>query len=148
MRVLLQRVAQAEVVVDDAVVGSIGRGLLALVGIGPGDNTATVDRMADRVVGLRVFPDATGKTQSNINDIGGGILVVSQFTLYADTQRGRRPSYLGAAAPALAAPLVERLIAACAERLGRPVACGRFGADMRVSLINDGPFTLWLDSEA
>lgn len=129
----------------DELLGEIGLGAVVLVGIGRDDDAETVDRMADRLVGLRYFRDADGRTNLAVSDVGGSYLVVSQFTLYADTSRGRRPGFTDAAAPAVAAGLVERF----AERLrghGPAVDTGRFGAEMAVDLVNDGPFTLVLDS--
>ncbi|HET7685136.1 MAG TPA: D-aminoacyl-tRNA deacylase [Candidatus Limnocylindria bacterium] len=146
MRLVVQRVSRASVRVGDDIVGEIGRGAVVLVGIGRGDDAGAVDRMADKLLGLRYFEDAAGRTNLAIADVGGACLVVSQFTLLADTRRGRRPGFTDAAPPELAAPLVERL----AERLrgaGIEVATGRFGAAMAVELVNDGPFTLVLDAE-
>ena len=145
MRLVVQRVSRASVRAGDEPLGEIGLGAVVLVGIGRDDDGATVDRMADRVVGLRYFRDAHGRTNLAVSDVGGAYLVVSQFTLYADTSRGRRPGFTDAAAPELAATLVERF----AERLrwhGTAVETGRFGAEMEVDLVNDGPFTLVLDS--
>ncbi|HEX9610029.1 MAG TPA: D-aminoacyl-tRNA deacylase [Candidatus Limnocylindria bacterium] len=147
MRVVVQRVSRASVSAGDEQLGEIGLGSVLLVGIGRDDDAETVDRMADRVVGLRYFRDADGRTNLAAADVGASYLVVSQFTLYADTSRGRRPGFTDAAPPELAAALVERF----ADRLrghGRSVGSGRFGAEMAVELVNDGPFTLVLDSEA
>lgn len=146
MRAVLQRVSRAGVTVGDEVVGAIGRGWLLLLGVGPGDGPKQVEWLADKVANLRAFPDADGKMNLSVRDAGGGVLVVSQFTLYGDCAKGRRPSFTGAAPPALAEPLYEALAAAL-KRLGVPVACGRFGADMRVELVNDGPVTFVIDSE-
>ena len=145
MRALLQRVSRAEVRVADEVVGSIKRGLVVLLGVGPDDDEATADALASRVVGLRIFDDADGRTNLSLLDVGGGALVVSQFTLYADTRRGRRPGFTGAAPPEQAERLYRRFAAALAG-LGVDVATGRFGAVMAVELVNDGPFTIWLDT--
>ncbi|MDA8237601.1 MAG: D-aminoacyl-tRNA deacylase [Chloroflexi bacterium] len=145
MRALLQRVTRAEVRVDGAVVGSIGRGLLVLVGVGPADDEATADALARRVVELRVHEDAAGRANLALADVGGAVLAVSQFTLYADTRRGRRPGFTDAAAPAHAEALYGRFCAAL-ERLDVPTARGKFGAPMEVELVNDGPFTIWLDT--
>ncbi|HEX5465156.1 MAG TPA: D-aminoacyl-tRNA deacylase [Candidatus Limnocylindrales bacterium] len=147
MRLLLQRVSRAAVRVEGRTVGACGPGLLILVGIGPGDDAALAGAMAERVAGLRIFRDVEGRTNRSLLDVAGEALVVSQFTLYADTGRGRRPSFLGAAAPRLADALYEAFAAALAAR-GVPVAQGVFGAEMEVELVNDGPFTLWLDSAA
>ncbi len=145
MRLLLQRVDRAAVRVDDAVVGSIGPGLLALVGIGHGDTPEIVRAMADRTVGLRIFRDEDGRTNRSLIDVGGELLAVSQFTLYADTRKGRRPSFLDAAPPDLGDALY-RTYADAVAALGIRVERGIFGAEMAVELVNDGPFTIWLDS--
>lgn len=145
MRALLQRTTGARVRVGDEVIGEIGRGLVVLVGVGPGDDEATAQALARRIAELRIFDDAAGRTNLSLVDVGGAALVVSQFTLYADTRRGRRPGFTGAADPDLA----ERLYLRLAEALrghGVPVATGRFGAPMAVELVNDGPFTIWLDT--
>ena len=146
MRLVVQRVTRASVRVGDEVIGSIGAGSLVLVGVGVGDDWGVVDRMADKLVGLRYFEDADGRTNRSIADAGGSLLVVSQFTLQADLRRGRRPGFTGAALPEQAMPLIDRFV----DRLATaeiPVATGRFGADMAVELVNDGPFTLVIDSE-
>ena len=140
MRALIQRVGRAEVRVGERVTGHIGRGLLVLVGVGPGDGPAQVAWVADKIAGLRVFPDESGKMDRSVRDIAGGILVVSQFTLYGDASKGRRPSFTGAAHPELARPLYQALV----DRLG--AQAGEFGADMKVELVNDGPVTLWLET--
>ena len=144
MRIILQRVAEAGVWADGETVGSIGRGLLALVGVERGDTAAKAARAADKVAGLRIFSGEDGRTQLDLTAIGGAVLVVSQFTLAADLARGRRPSFTRAAPPEEAEPLVEAF-ARGLEEYGLPVARGRFGAAMQVSLVNDGPFTLVLD---
>ncbi len=146
MRALLQRVSRAEVRVEGSVAGAIDRGLVVLVGVGRGDDAGTADALARRVVELRIHADALGRTNLALADVGGAVLVVSQFTLYADTRRGRRPSFTSAAEPELAAALYERFCAAL-EELGTTVARGRFGASMEVELVNEGPFTIWLDTE-
>ncbi len=145
MRVILQRVADARVAVDGQTVGEIRRGWLALVGVAPTDTAKDVAWTADKIAQLRCFPDADGKMNLSVLDVSGGVLVVSNFTLYADCQKGRRPSFLGAARPEVAEPLVVELADAL-RALGVPVATGQFGADMRVSLTNDGPVTLVIDS--
>ncbi len=146
MRALVQRVTSASVRVEGATVGAIGTGLVVLLGIGHGDSEATVDALARRIAELRVFRDEAGRTNRSILEVDGGALVVSQFTLYADTSRGRRPGFTDAAPPELA----ERLYLRLADRLRAigvaPVETGRFGVEMAVELVNDGPFTLWLDS--
>ena len=146
MRLVVQRVSRATVRIDDEAVGDIGAGALVLVGIGVEDTSAVVERMADKLIGLRYFEDAAGRTNIAIAEAGGALLVVSQFTLYADVRRGRRPGFTDAASPDHAVPLLDRFI----ERLraaGLEVATGRFGAEMSVELVNEGPFTLVLDSE-
>jgi len=145
MRLLLQRVSRAEVRVDGVAVGAIGRGLLALLGVGPDDTPETAGTLARRTVELRIFRDDAGKTNLSLAEVGGSVLVVSQFTLYADTSRGRRPSFIRAAPAALAEALFDSYCRAVAD-LGVPVSRGRFGAEMSVELVNDGPFTIWLDS--
>ena len=145
MRLVVQRVTRASVRIDGAVVGEIGPGAVVLAGIGHDDTPETVDRMADKLIGLRYFEDAEGRTNVAIGDVGGSLLVVSQFTLYADLRRGRRPGFTAAALPDAAVPLVDRFIARL--RASVPVETGRFGAEMVVELVNDGPFTLVLDSE-
>lgn len=147
MRVLLQRVSRAEVRVDERVTGRIGRGYLLLVGITHDDTEARAIRLADKVAGLRLFADAEGKMNLALADVGGAALVVSQFTLYGDARKGRRPSFIDAARPDVAIPLYERFIALLRGH-GVPVETGEFGADMQVDLLNDGPVTLMLDSEA
>ncbi len=146
MRLLVQRVRGAAVRADGEVVGQIGPGAVVLVGIGVGDDAEIVDRMADKLAGLRYFADADGRTNLTIADAAGGFLVVSQFTLYADVRRGRRPGFTDAALPDVAEPLVDRFAARLREA-GHVVETGRFGADMDVELINQGPFTLILDSD-
>ena len=146
MRALLQRVSRAEVRINDRVVASIGPGLLVLIGVGPADDERVASRLAARVAGLRIFADAAGLTNLSLADVGGTALIVSQFTLYADSRRGRRPSFIGAAGPAIGERLYEDFCESLATA-GIPVARGRFGADMAVELVNDGPFTIWLDSD-
>jgi D-aminoacyl-tRNA deacylase len=131
--------------VDGDVIGEIGAGLVVLLGVGPDDDEAVADALARRVTELRIFDDAGGRTKLSLMDVGGAVLVVSQFTLFADTRRGRRPGFTGAAAPELAERLYLRF-AATLRDLGVEVATGRFGAVMAVDLTNDGPFTIWLDT--
>jgi D-tyrosyl-tRNA(Tyr) deacylase len=147
VRVLLQRVTRASVTVDGREVGSIGLGFLALVGVGEGDPQPHVERLAEKVVHLRVFADDAGKMNLALTDVSGQVLVVSQFTLYADLGKGRRPSWTGAAEPAVAERRVEAFAQALEAR-GVPVARGAFGAHMEVDLLNDGPVTIWLDADA
>jgi D-tyrosyl-tRNA(Tyr) deacylase len=145
VRALLQRVTRAEVRVGERTTGSIGPGLLVLLGVGHDDDEATADALARRVCELRVFEDDDGRTNRSILDTGGAALVVSQFTLYADTRRGRRPGFTNAAPPDRAIELWRRF-AAGIELLGVRVGLGEFGAEMEVELVNDGPFTIWLDT--
>jgi D-aminoacyl-tRNA deacylase len=145
MRALLQRSTGARVRVDGAIVGEIGSGLVILLGVGPHDSEAVANALARRITELRIFDDEAGRTNLSLIDVGGAVLVVSQFTLYADTRRGRRPGFTGAAAPALAERLYLRF-AATLRDLGVTIATGRFGAVMAVELVNDGPFTIWLDT--
>lgn len=145
MRALLQRVSRAEVRVDGSVTGAIDDGLVILLGVGPDDDAAVVDGLAQKVVDLRIFRDDEGRTNRSLVDTGGGVLLVSQFTLYADTRRGRRPGFTGAASPEVAERCYEAFAAAL-RRLGVRVATGMFGAEMAVELVNDGPFTIWLDT--
>jgi D-tyrosyl-tRNA(Tyr) deacylase len=144
MRVLLQRVSRAEVRVDDRVVGRIGRGYLLLVGLTHGDDDARLQWMAEKVAGLRLFGDAEGRMNLALDEVDGALLVVSQFTLYGDAQKGRRPSFVDAARPEVATPLYERFVALLRAR-GLAVETGEFGAMMEVELVNDGPVTLWLE---
>jgi D-tyrosyl-tRNA(Tyr) deacylase len=136
------------VVVDGTVTGAIDGGLLLLVGITHNDDGAVEDRMADKIVKLRIFDDDAGLMNRSVLDVNGGILAVSQFTLYADARKGNRPSYTDAARPEQAAPAFDRFVGKLAARLGKPVAKGVFGANMKVTLVNDGPVTIWLDSES
>jgi D-tyrosyl-tRNA(Tyr) deacylase len=146
VRALLQRTTGARVRVAGEVVGEISEGLVVFVGVGPGDDDAVADGLARRITELRLFRDDAGRTNRSLLDVAGGALVVSQFTLFADTRRGRRPGFTGAASPELAERLYERL-AASLRAHGITVATGRFGAEMTVELVNDGPFTLWLDTD-
>jgi len=147
MRLLLQRVTRARVTVDDQVTGEIGQGLLVLVGVGRGDTEELAGMMADKVVELRIFRDEAGKTNRSLLDVGGEVLAVSQFTLFGDTRKGRRPSFLDAAPPELGRALYEAF-AIAVEARGVRVGRGMFGTEMSVELVNDGPMTIWLDSDA
>jgi len=148
MKALVQRVEEASVTVDGEVVAGIGKGYLVLFGVTNGDTEAMADKLASRVVKLRIFEDGNGKTNKSIEDVAGSVVVVSQFTLYADTDHGNRPGFSAAARPDLAIPLYERFVAALRAQLGPyRVGTGRFGAHMKVRLLNDGPFTVEL-SEA
>lgn len=145
MKALVQRVTEASVEIDGALNARIGRGYLILLGVTHADTERHADRLARRVVGLRIFEDESGKTNRSIVDVGGSIIVVSQFTLYADTSHGNRPGFSAAARPELAKPLYERFVADLRSALGADrVGTGRFGADMKVRLLNDGPFTVEL----
>lgn len=145
MRAVVTRVTSASVTIDGKVNGAIGRGFLVLLGIGPNDTPAQAARLADKVVGLRVFEDENEKMNLNLATVGGELLVVSQFTLYADA-KSRRPSFTGAAKPDLAIPLYEEFLRQC-EALGFPPQHGEFGADMAVASVNDGPVTILLDTD-
>ena len=147
MRALLQRTSGARVRVGGEVVGEIGPGLVILLGVGPDDDEAVTDALARRATELRIFDDAEGRTNLSLVDVGGEVLVVSQFTLYADTRRGRRPGFTGAAAPELAERLYLRFADALREAGVADLQTGEFGAEMEVELVNDGPFTIWLDGE-
>ena len=144
MIALIQRVTEAEVTVDGLRVGAIGPGLLALVAVQPGDGDAQLGRMLERLLGYRVFGDDEGRMNRSLADTGGGLLLVPQFTLAADTDKGMRPSFTAAAPPELAQALFERLLARARERYAT-VESGRFGAHMKVALVNDGPVTFWLE---
>jgi D-tyrosyl-tRNA(Tyr) deacylase len=146
MRSVIQRVTRASVTVDGACVAEMGEGLLALVGVGPDDDRSHALDMAHKLVHLRVFPDHQGRMNHSLLDVGGALGIVSQFTLFGDLRKGRRPSYAGAATPELAEPLVKAVVEE-ARGLGIEVVTGRFGAMMQVELVNDGPVTLLLDTE-
>ncbi|MDI9238379.1 D-aminoacyl-tRNA deacylase [Lysobacter sp. LF1] len=146
MLALIQRVTQARVVVGEETVGEIGPGLLALVGIEPDDGDAQIARMAERLLGYRVFADEAGRMNRGLGDTGGGLLLVSQFTLAADTRSGMRPGFSTAAAPELAEPMFRRLVETCRQKHTGGVETGRFGAHMVISLVNDGPVTFLLRS--
>ena len=147
MRILIQRVRRAQVGIGGRVRSSIGPGLLVLVGIGPDDGEDDVRYLCEKLAKLRIFDDEAGVMNRSVVDAGGDVLVVSQFTLYASTRKGNRPSYVRAAVPEAAVPLYERFVAVVGELLGRPVQTGVFGADMQVELVNDGPVTIWIDSK-
>ena len=145
MKVVLQRVSSAEVTVGGRSVGAIGTGVVLLVGFKASDGEIEATWMADKVVGLRVFPDAEGKMNRSLNDVGGGLLVVSQFTLYGDVRKGRRPSFIDAAPPEIAIPLYNKFVALLSERAPGGVETGEFGAVMDVKLVNQGPVTILLE---
>lgn len=146
MRILLQRVKRASVTVEGEVVGAIGNGLLLLVGIGHEDDESHASYLAGKIANMRIFPDDDGRMNRSLLDVGGQVLAVSQFTLYADVRKGRRPSFVGAAAPDAAVPLLARFVGEL-QSLGIGVEQGRFGAMMEVELVNDGPVTIWLDTD-
>ncbi len=146
MKVVLQRVARAAVTAEGQQVGAINRGFLILLGVADGDTEAIADKMVDKICKLRIFEDENGKTNLSLKDVGGSILVVSQFTLYADCKKGNRPSFIRAGSPELAESLYEYVIKKCREYVDE-VEHGSFGAHMEIDLVNDGPFTLVLDSE-
>lgn len=146
MRCVIQRVSRAAVTIDGDERGAIGRGLLLLLGVEEGDAADDADWLAEKVARMRVFPDDDGKMNRSVVDVDGGLLAVSQFTLLASTQRGNRPGFSRAARPEEAVPLYERFLAALEHEAGRPVARGVFAADMQVSLVNDGPVTILVDS--
>ena len=147
MRALLQRVERASVDVDGERIATIGPGLLVLLGVGGSDDDRTADQLAARVAALRIFPDESGRTNRSVVEVDGSALVVSQFTLYAATSRGRRPGFTDAGPPELAERLYRRFADALREAGIADVEMGRFGAEMRVELVNDGPFTIWLDTD-
>ena len=145
MKALVQRVLEAEVRVEGTAVGAIGPGVLLFLGIEQGDGAAQIPRLVERVLGLRTFPGDEKPMDRSLSEVGGGLLVVSQFTLAADTRRGRRPSFSSAAPPALAEPLYEAFLDEARRQHGGSVEAGHFGADMKVALVNDGPLTFWLE---
>ena len=146
MRFVIQRVTRASVTIDNEVTGQIGKGFLVLVGVENSDNEQIADKMVKKLCGLRIFEDENGKTNLDISAVEGSLLVVSQFTLYADCHHGNRPSFINAGRPELAEPLYEYIVETCKKNVP-VVEKGRFGADMKVELLNDGPFTIVLDSK-
>ena len=146
MRALVQRVREASVTVDGNVTGAIGPGVLVFVGVTDGDSTDDRDWLVHKIVNLRIFDDDAGVMNKSILDAGGNILAVSQFTLYASTKKGQRPSWSTAARPAIAQPIFDAFVASLSAALGKGIETGAFGAHMRVALVNDGPVTIWLDS--
>ena len=146
MRALIQRVREASVSVDDRVVGSIGAGLVVLAAMADDDSDEDRDWLARKIVAMRIFDDESGVMNRSVVDAGGAILAVSQFTLFASTRKGNRPSWSGAAPPVIAKPKFDDFVVALARELGRPVPTGVFGSMMQVALVNDGPVTIWLDS--
>lgn len=147
MIVVIQRVIQASVVIDQHIKGQIANGLLVLLGITHTDTEEDIDWLARKIVQMRIFGDAEGKMNLSVTDIGGNILLISQFTLHASTKKGNRPSFIEAARPEQAVPLYEKMIEILSRELGKPIETGTFGADMKVSLLNDGPVTIVIDSK-
>ncbi len=147
MRIVIQRVSEASVRVDGNVTGSIGKGLLVLMGIEDADTKEDIEWLSNKIVNIRIFDDADGVMNLSVKDTEGGILLVSQFTLHASTKKGNRPSYIKASKPEIAIPVYESMIAQLSLDLGKPVQTGIFGADMKVSLLNDGPVTIVMDSK-
>lgn len=147
MRAVIQRVSSASVTIDGAVESSIGTGLMILLGVGHEDGQEDINWLVKKIAGLRIFNDAAGVMNRSVVDVGGGVLVVSQFTLMASTKKGNRPSYIGAAGHELAIPTYEAFCSALSLAIGRPVGTGEFGADMKVALVNDGPVTICIDTK-
>ena len=147
MKLVIQRVLNSSVKVDNETIGSIGKGYMVLVGVAESDTKEIADKLVDKMIKLRIFEDSEGKTNLSLNDVGGEILLVSQFTLYADCKKGNRPSFLKAGDPTFANEMYEYVINKCKTYEGLKVERGKFGADMKVELINDGPFTIILDSD-
>ncbi len=145
MKFLIQRVNEASVTVEGKIIGQIDRGFLVLVGVSAGDNKTIADKMLKKMIGLRIFEDENGKTNLDLKTVGGQLLIISQFTLYADCRKGNRPSFTGAGSPQMANELYQYIISECRKEID-VVEEGSFGADMKVSLLNDGPFTVLLDS--
>lgn len=146
MRFVIQRVSGAEVKIDGETVGAIGKGFMVLIGVSDSDTKEIADKMVKKMIGLRIFEDEQGKTNLSLDSVGGGLLLISQFTLYADCRKGNRPSFIRAGKPEMAEEMYEYIIGKCKETV-EIVERGRFGADMKVSLTNDGPFTIVLDSD-
>ena len=147
MRAVIQRVSQASVTVEGAIIGQIQRGLMVLVGIVNEDDTTDIEWLSNKIINMRIFDDENGVMNKSLVEIGGAILLVSQFTLHASTKKGNRPSYITAAKPEISIPLYEAVIQQLQKDLGAPIQTGKFGADMKVALINDGPVTITIDSK-
>ena len=147
MRLVIQRVTEASVVVEGAVIGAIQKGLMILVGIEDADTQEDIEWLAGKATNLRIFDDAEGVMNLSVKDIGGDILLISQFTLRASTKKGNRPSYINASKPPIAVPLYESMIKTLEKEMGKPIQTGKFGADMKVSLLNNGPVTIVMDSK-
>jgi D-tyrosyl-tRNA(Tyr) deacylase len=146
MRVVIQRVSEASVTIDGNLFSGIGQGLLVLVGIESADTHSSLEKLCSKIVNMRIFSDSEGKMNLSVTDVGGEILAVSQFTLHASTRKGNRPSFIKAAPPSISEPLFRDFVKCLGQALGKPVATGVFGADMKVSLINDGPVTIIMDT--
>ncbi|MGN0600753.1 MAG: D-aminoacyl-tRNA deacylase [Oscillospiraceae bacterium] len=146
MRFVIQRVTNSKVTINNEIRGQIGKGFMVLIGVGEGDTVQIADKMIKKMINLRIFEDENGKTNLGLKDVGGALLLISQFTLYADCRKGNRPSFINAGAPEMAKALYEYIIAKCKEEIS-VVEQGEFGADMKVELLNDGPFTIVLDSD-
>lgn len=146
MKFVIQRVLESSVTVDGETIGSIGKGFMVLIGVGKEDTKETADKMVKKLIGMRIFEDENGKTNLSLADVGGSLLLISQFTLYANCKKGNRPSFIEAGDPAMAEEMYEYIIGKCRETVPT-VERGQFGADMKVSLTNDGPFTIILDSD-
>jgi D-aminoacyl-tRNA deacylase len=146
LRAIIQRVSEASVTVDGKITGAINRGILLLVGVEDADDDDDIKKLSSKIVNMRIFNDDNGVMNLSIKDVGGELLVVSQFTLYADTKKGNRPSYIRASKAPVAIPMYEKMILALSNELGKPVQTGIFGADMKVALINDGPVTIFVDT--
>ena len=147
MRFVIQRVANASVKVDNEIIGAIGKGYMVLIGVADSDTKEIADKLVDKMIKLRIFEDSEGKTNLSLDDVKGELLLVSQFTLYADCKKGNRPSFIRAGKPDFASEMYEYIIAKCKAIPGLKVERGKFGADMKVELLNDGPFTILLDSD-
>ncbi|MFN3997585.1 D-aminoacyl-tRNA deacylase [Algoriphagus sp.] len=147
MIVVIQRVSESSVKIDSKIKAQIGLGLMILLGIEEADNQEDIEWLCKKIINLRIFPDENGVMNRSVSEVGGEILLISQFTLHARTKKGNRPSYIKAAKPDFAIPMYEKMIQALQSELGRPIGTGEFGADMKVSLVNDGPVTIVMDSK-
>jgi D-tyrosyl-tRNA(Tyr) deacylase len=147
MRVVIQRVSEASVTVEGSIIGQIQKGLMVLVGIVNEDDVADIEWLSNKIVNMRIFEDEQGVMNKSVQEVGGAILLVSQFTLHASTKKGNRPSYIAASKPTFSIPLYEQMIQQLEQDLGSPIQTGKFGADMKVALINDGPVTITIDSK-
>ena len=147
MRVVIQRVSHCEVAIEGTIVGKIGKGMMILLGVEAEDNDTDIEWLCGKIAHLRIFDDESGVMNLDIQQVNGEVLVVSQFTLYASTKKGNRPSYIRSAPEAISRPLYEQFVAKVEQAVGHKVATGQFGADMKISLVNDGPVTIWIDSK-